>query len=340
MSGTSDSSQNTQEKSIYKTRMAFFGVSIPESTNFGVIFFMHTAKLLDFLFGTAMRYIIFPSAAIYGITKAILAWRMLRLERQVNGKIDWQKWENWKNLFLTIWETINASATTIAVALGTIAAIIGVSAAVSAVIGLSISAIFTAALGATTLIHAFFTGFHCYKLYAAKKEYDKAGRPGVLQATYQEQKELHQDQIKIHAIVTAIVGLLTTSVVLAMIVGFPVIGGALGMATCLASVAYSAYNLYKLKKSNIPSSDKTTSAPNNKTSTSPLSSPATIQKKLSISSPRNDAQLPAPTTTFTVKDNTTNSSTPSSNDRSATPISSSDSDEEQENNNLSFSSRM
>lgn len=220
-----------------KTFIAFLGFSIPESLNFSVIFFMHFSKaFLDFLFNTPMRFIVFPSAAIYGLTKAGLLWRQFHLINKEYKKNHATREERNIAFLAALWETLNGLGTTGAVITGIVGFFIGAS------VGMGISITFNVLLAASTVIGAAYTGYYAYTAYQAYHKWKNTGFIEGHSASIEYKKRL--DKAINNGIVTGFVALLAIGVTLAMVVGFPVAGPVIGITGCLIAAAFSGYHLY------------------------------------------------------------------------------------------------
>jgi|GEM_PF-6710468 len=267
----SPSKQSADEKaqSTRKTFTAFSILSIFESLNFSAIFSMHaTQALLDFLFNTPLRFILFPSAAIYGLSKAALLWRNFHAVcKDYNEKKDsLNAWENKLALekrriaFLqALWETLNSLGTTGAVVTGIVGFFIG------AAVGMGISITFNFFLAASTAICAAYSVYYAYTAFQAYKEWGRieseltfqiisSNRPWETteelrknHPVYRDYQDRKQKAIE-NAVLTVIVGLLTTGVVLAMVIppAVPFVGATIGIAGCLAAAGYAGYCLYQM----------------------------------------------------------------------------------------------
>lgn len=214
-------------------------VSIPETLNFGLIFALHfTRSLLVLLFQSELRFILFPIAGITSIIKAALAWQRYAYDLDHRGQ------RSRLRLLHAVWDTIQAIGVSTAVIVGIAAHFMGL----SAVVGPGIAITFSFLLGASVIFQASLTahaGYKAWKAYQAwKHEPDESEFKSSLEKKY---RELRANVIE-NLIGTSIVTLLCIGVTLAMVAGFPLVGGIIGVATCLAATAYTIYNLYKHKR--------------------------------------------------------------------------------------------
>ncbi len=242
MSGTRALTLRNRKRAVYKNRFVQMLISIPESINFGTIFiFHHSARFLYLLFGTALRYVLFPFAAIASIATAALSWHLYLNDYDDNtGK------RKTFNAIKAVWDTLQAGGVTGAVITGIVGAALGVA------VGFGIAVTFTVLLGASTIFQACVTGYsvykasQCYKAYLADKD-DKN-----LKAAYDQSIEI----IKINVFWTMTLGLLCTGIALAMVAGFPLTGAIIGAVTCAAAATYTALSLYQhyqqRRKMNMP----------------------------------------------------------------------------------------
>lgn len=234
----------TQDK-LNNADVAIMGLRIPEALNFGTIFIMNSStSLIAFLFGTAMRFVVFPSAAIYGLTIAALHWYKFHLMRKDKKA---SKEAKRISFLQALWETLNSFGTTGCVITGIVGFFTG------AAVGMGISITFTFFLGMSTLICGLYAGFFGYKAYKAKQALDKLPKEAATDKdhpdhkTYVDTQNTYKLMRKITAINVAfffIVGALTTGVAVAMVASILTAGAAIGVIGCLAAAGFTAYLLY------------------------------------------------------------------------------------------------
>lgn len=219
-----------QKRANYINSAAQMMVSIPESVNFGAIFILHhTPHYLYLLFHTALRFVLFPIAAIATIANAAFDWhRYLNDLDEKTGK------RKTFNLIRAIWDTLQAGGTTGAVITGIVGAALGVA------VGFGIALTFTVLLASSTIFQAIVTGYFAYQAYKSHKAFLETGDA--------QHKKAYSDlmsAVKNSAFATMIIGMLCTGIVLAMVAGFPLTGAIIGAVTCGVGIAFAAYNLYK-----------------------------------------------------------------------------------------------
>lgn len=230
MTPMSDALIRKQKRAIYKNLAAQMLISIPETLNFGVIFvFHHTPHFLFLLFNTALRFVLFPIAAIASIAKAVLAW-----DRYLND-LDYETGKRKVfNAVQAVWDTLQAGGVTGAVITGIVGAAMGVA------VGFGIAVTFAVLLAASTIYQACITGYFAYKAQQSYKAFLETG-----DSRHKTEYNAHLSSVKNNAFGTIIIGLLCTGIVLAMVAGFPFTGAIIGAVTCGVAVIYGAYSLYK-----------------------------------------------------------------------------------------------
>ncbi len=235
MSNSRESYSNYSSKelrlkdSLFANFIANKIITIPESLNFGAIFILHlNAALLSILFNTPLHYVLFPIAAGASIAKAGLAWHRYYLARQM-------KQDEGRALIHALWESLTAFGITAGVVTGIIANFI-----VMQAVGVGIAATFAGLLGASTVYLALQFTYDVYKVRQAQRALGD-DMTGEAHMTYKK----HLRSAKINLFFTCVVAALCIGLTLSMLAGFPLVGGIIGGAACLAGAAYAAYDLYR-----------------------------------------------------------------------------------------------
>ena len=229
-----------QQRIVRHTVTAAMSNAIPDTTNFGVIFSLHLSRnLLDILFNTFTRFIVFPLAGLFSLVKAGLSWYLYTKDRNNEGKL------KKLNLIQAIWDSIQSLGIMGAVITGISTYILGVAA--MSIMG--ISATFSGLLAGGTFYQAALTVYFSYQAYQAHKAWKHESPESDKNHSQYKLFTQHRDMAIQNGIITGIVAALCVGVTVAMVAGFPMIGGIIGVAACATGVAYTAYSLYNYLKS-------------------------------------------------------------------------------------------